>query len=673
MSTWNLTTDRFLAPYTPTFVANGYHGITGDWLGLGSGECHIANIYNRGSDAADTVRARLPAYLATDLHNGIHWLAATDMNTTLIRNYTQELDIQQATLHTRYRWHDGDYRMDIASSYFASRADHNLAAQKLTLTPHFNGPIQLQLTIDSRRGDLIIDHATIGQHIQGEQTWALHAAPIQRDSSLAIAVAVRLEGANELQSTAVRSDQTGVVLRFVAEAGVTYTLTRVVVVGELHLADALTHAHRARSQGYSALHAAHCAAWADLWQGAIEIEGDDQIQRIVRASQYGLLSSMRAGSGYSLSPMGLSTRGYGGHIFWDADTWMFPALLLTHPAEAQGCVEYRCDRLDGAREKARKAGYQGAMFPWEGDDLGVETTPDWAPCGQYEQHVTSCVALAVWQWYQATNDQEWLRHKAWPLLQAAATFWLSRVSPTPNLANSDPQLSYHIRDIQAADEYALHVDDNAWTNASAARCLQIASQAAGILGLQAPPEWLHIAEHMYIPFDTERQITLEYQGYTDEIIKQADVVLLDFPLNWPLPAGVAANNARYYASRIDAAHGPAMTYAIHAIIAAQTGDQELFEQYLRDSYQHNLRPPFESFSETPDLNYCTFVTGAGGLLQALIYGCCGARLSDAGLTFPHAAMLPRGWQRLSVRLVCRGLAFQVTVTPTGRVVEAVKQ
>jgi protein-glucosylgalactosylhydroxylysine glucosidase len=171
---------------------------------------------------------------------------------------------------------------------------------------------------------------------------------------------------------------------------------------------------------------------------------------------------------------------------------------------------------------------------------------------------------------------------------------------------------------------------------------------------------------MYLPFDRERQMVLEYEGYTDAVIKQADVVLLTFPLEWPLPAEVVANNVRFYAGKVDTDHGPAMTYAIHAILAAAEGDQASLDSYLRLSYDQNLRPPFLSFSETPDQEYCTFVTGAGGLIQALVFGCCGARLTDAGLTFPHAPLLPTGWRRLSLRLRCRGQHYHVEVTPSGR-------
>lgn len=675
MPTWTLATDRFLTPYTPAFLANGYLGVTGDWLGIGAGDCHIADRFNHSSDPADTVRARLPAFGGLDLSNGLRWLSGLDRNTTLVQRYGQQLDLRAATLSTGYRWHDGDRDLDVAISLFVCRHDPRLVVQRLTLTPHFAGRVQLQAFTDERRGDLLVDrteYGPLGEQRAGraELEWALVAAPAERDGSLAIATALSFDGpADRLHSRATETmSRSGVVLSFAAQPGATYTLTRFVAVADDGPDAALACARRARAEGYEAQRAAHAAAWAELWEGAITIEGDEHAQRVARAAQYAVLSSLRAGSGWSVAPMGLSSRGYGGHIFWDADTWIYPGVLLTHPELALGCVDYRCDRLDGARAKARQYGYQGAMFPWEGDERGVETTPAWAPCGQYEQHITACVAIAAWQWWQATGDRAWLRERGWPLLRECAAFWASRVTPAPRPDSADPGLTYHILDVQAADEYALHVDDNAWTNASAARCLQIAARAAALLGEPAPPEWAHVAERMHLPFDPERRITLEYAGYSDAVIKQADVVLLTFPLEWPLPPDVAANNARYYAGRVDAGHGPAMTYAIHAILAAADGDRALLSDYLRRSYEHNLRPPFLSFSETPDQDYCTFVTGAGGLLQALIYGCCGARLTDEGLAFPHAPLLPDGWARLAVRLRCRGRHYQVEVTPAGRTV-----
>jgi trehalose/maltose hydrolase-like predicted phosphorylase len=53
------------------------------------------------------------------------------------------------------------------------------------------------------------------------------------------------------------------------------------------------------------------------------------------------LASARPDVDWSISPVGLSAGGYNNHVFWDAETWMYPALLAQHPAEASTVVDYR--------------------------------------------------------------------------------------------------------------------------------------------------------------------------------------------------------------------------------------------------------------------------------------------------------------------------------------------
>jgi trehalose/maltose hydrolase-like predicted phosphorylase len=62
--------------------------------------------------------------------------------------------------------------------------------------------------------------------------------------------------------------------------------------------------------------------------------------------------------------MGLSGLGYNGHVFWDMDLWMYPAILVLNPKLAKSLIEYRYDRLEAAKNNAYLNGYKGAMFPW---------------------------------------------------------------------------------------------------------------------------------------------------------------------------------------------------------------------------------------------------------------------------------------------------------------------
>ncbi|MGH2565741.1 MAG: glycoside hydrolase family 65 protein, partial [Ginsengibacter sp.] len=108
----------------------------------------------------------------------------------------------------------------------------------------------------------------------------------------------------------------------------------------------------AKLQGTQKLIQFHNAAWDELWKSDIIIDGDAASQRDVHSAMYHLYSFVRAGTSYSPSPMGLSGLGYNGHVFWDAELWMFPAILVLHPEMAKSMIEYRYERLKEAEHNA---------------------------------------------------------------------------------------------------------------------------------------------------------------------------------------------------------------------------------------------------------------------------------------------------------------------------------
>src|SRR5207253_3375067 len=124
------------------------------------------------------------------------------------------------------------------------------------------------------------------------------------------------------------------------------------------------------------------------------------------------------------------TPGYASHVFWDSDTWIFPALLLLHPQRAKSLVAFRERTVDAARQRARQRGFEGAMYPWESDpENGTEQTPHAAyVLGESEIHVNADVAIAQWQYYLASHDRDWLRAHGWPAIREVARFWASRAT-----------------------------------------------------------------------------------------------------------------------------------------------------------------------------------------------------------------------------------------------------
>src|SRR5688572_174985 len=321
-----------------------------------------------------------------------------------------------------------------------------------------------------------------------------------------------------------------------------------------HHDDPLNEAERAtifaKLEGRERLINFHNKAWNELWKSDIVIEGDPQSQQDIHSMLYHLYSFSREGTALSPSPMDLSGLGYNGHVFWDTDLWMYPAMLVLHPEIAKSMVEYRFQRLEAAKRNAFSKGFKGAMYPWESAETGVEETPVWALSGPFEHHITACVGIAAWNYYRVTQDKSWLRERGWPILSATADFWASRVE------RNGPG-RFDIKNVVAADEWAENVDNNAFTNAAAKANLQFATEAAKILGITANPDWQLVATNIPI-LKMEDGVTREHASYKGEGIKQADVNLLSYPLKEVTDVSQMKKDLEYYQTREPNEGTPAM-------------------------------------------------------------------------------------------------------------------
>ncbi len=435
------------------------------------------------------------------------------------------------------------------------------------------------------------------------------------------------------------------------KAGETYKFSVVgSVISTAHVTDPHNEAERltifAALEKRERLVKKHKEAWAKLWESDIVIEGDDEAQRAARFSLYNLYSFCREGQAYSLSPMGLSGLGYNGHVFWDTEIWMYPPLLAMKPELAKSLLEYRFERLQAAKYNAKAHGYQGAMFPWESDDSGQESTPVWALTGPFQHHITGDVGFAFWKYYQVTKDKNWLKERAYPMLKEVADFWTSRVEK-----GSDGK--YHIINVVCADEWAENVDDNAYTNGMAKEVLGYANQAAKELGLPENAKWKEVQEGIVIlkfPDGTTR----EHATYNGEPIKQGDVNLLSYPMKQITDPATIKKDLDFYwkvlADNLPGRKGqsPAMAHGVFSILNARLGDTETaYKQYM-DSYKPNEVPPFGVLAETAGGTNPYFSTGAGGYLQTLINGWGGLDFTDAGIV-QLKTKLPKHWKSLTLK------------------------
>lgn len=426
-------------------------------------------------------------------------------------------------------------------------------------------------------------------------------------------------------------------------AGNTYTFAVVAsVVSSAHYSDPHNEAERltifAALEGKDRLLQSHAGEWEKLWRSDIVIEGDDRVQRDVRFALYHLYSFVREGTAYSLSPMGLSGLGYNGHVFWDTELWMYPPLLVLQPQMAKSLLEYRYQRLGAAKQNAFAHGYRGAMFPWESSADGSEDTPVWALTGPFQHHITGCVGWAFWKYYQVTRDKEWLRERGYPVLKEVADFWTSRVE------RKGPG-RYEINNVIGANEWQENIDNNAFTNGIAITVLRYVAQAARELGYPPDPDWEHVAANIPIlkfPDGTTR----ENATYNGEEIKQADVNLLAFPLELITNREQIEKDLKYYEARMSP-HGPAMGFSVLATLYAKLGQPDKAYELFLKSYRPNEVPPFGVLAETAGGTNPYFATGAGGMLQAVLFGFGGVQITDGGFIM-YTPKLPKLWRKLEI-------------------------
>ncbi|MFD1470025.1 glycoside hydrolase family 65 protein [Hymenobacter caeli] len=640
---WRIVADKVdPANYYGVTVANGVLGVVSSPEPFKVKSVVLAGAYDqygrgRVSNFLNSFNL-LNMYLEVDGHR----LGAPD-----VANFRQELDMQRAALTTTFDYGD---KATVRCTYYALRqlpftalVDVAVTAKKdvaLTAASVLEAPDALR-EVQNYYNEIDRPHATLSLLTSSARS---PTGKLQ----LCASTSFLFEEPHGQEPRIIHEmwDSNMHLMKFskALKAGQTYAYA---VAGSsitsAHHPDPLNEAERltifARLEGKERLLAFHARAWQALWQSDIQLTGDAQAQQDVHAMLYHLYSFSRAGTDYSPSPMGLSGLGYNGHVFWDADLWMFPALLVLHPEIAKSLVEYRFRRLDLARRNAFAHGYRGAMYPWESADSGVEETPVWALSGPFEHHITADVALAAWQYYCVTQDKAWLREKGWPILSATADFWASRVE------RNGPG-HYDLKNVVAADEWAENVDNDAFTNAAARVNLQNAAAAAQLLGLPADPDWRHVAQNIPI-LKMADGVTREHAAYRGEGIKQGDVNLLAYPLHVVTDPAQIRRDLAYYETRVPTEGTPAMTQAIFALLYARLGDGAKAQHFFQDAYLPNLLPPFRVLAETKGGTNPYFATGAGGVLQAVLMGFGGLDITPAGIV-QRPSTLPTGWQSVKI-------------------------
>ncbi|MCA1993038.1 MAG: beta-phosphoglucomutase [Coleofasciculus sp. S288] len=657
----------------------------------------------------------------TELANCPDWLPlAVTINGDRFRldhgeiiSYSRQIDVHRGVVSRNVRWRSGSgHLVDLHFERFASLADRHVLALRCQVTPlNFEGTVEVQASINGypdnqgvmhwewvNQGDITTD--------EGDRAVWLHVRT--RNTGIELGMASRLTVLDADASVRVTGCQgyPSLAATFPAQSGKTVTLEKIITVftSREEKVPAQAAQDKLRQQpNYKTLLSAQEAAWEKVWQSSdVVIEGDIKAQFAIRYNLFQvIISTPREDDTVSIPAKTLSGYAYRGHVFWDTEIFILPFLIFTQPALARNLLTYRYHTLEGARRKARDSGYKGAMYAWESADTGDEVTPRWVPppddsnselvriwCGDRELHINSDVAYAVYQYWQATGDDEWMRDYGAEIILDTAVYWGSRVEWNPK------QEYYEIREVIGTDEYHEHVSNNTFTNRLVQWHLEKALEILEWLHVQHSDKadqleeklqvtlerqarWRDIISHIWIPYNPETGLIEQCEGFFNledinladyeprkrsmqallgiegankrQVLKQPDVLMLlylmrEFPGKFTNPQTLKTN-WDYYAPRTDITYGSSLGPAIHAALASYLGDSA-------EAYDRFMQAALVDLEDTRrNAKEGIHAASAGGVWQAIVFGFAGIRIANSHpQAQPH---LPEGWTRLKFKFQWR--------------------
>jgi len=643
---------------------------------------------------------------------------------------TRSLDLESGTVHHEYSMGDG--ALTIETERFASYEDLHLVAWRMKLAAREATQLELRMGIDGRCWSLNGNHfRTLEPVIEAPadplSMLGFQAVTTERGTQIEVREGIRVHldsGATmqPLEREPILDDERLLrVLQFTIPAGANVVIERALSVASSNDRDPATDVQgdpaaatvasveRALERGWNDLFDQQRNSWRAYWDVAdVRIEGDETAQRALRFSIYhNRIATPAHSDRLPVGARGLSCQAYQGAAFWDQETYNLDVFLHTQPEVARNFLRYRWHTLQGARNKARRLGYEGAYYAWISGDDGEELCPDWFfrevitgreirnHFNDQQIHISPDISVTIREYLNATGDTNFLKEGGAEILFEVARFLASRV------VWIEHRQRYEIHKVLGPDEYHEFVDDNAFTNHQAQAAITIALEARealppavlaeldAALGIDASTvaRWQHVASHLYLPQpDEETRVIEQFRDFFSlEDVRPAELKarLLDPSEYWGWPIGVAVHtqvlkqadvlqlliqdaatdyevlqaNFDYYEPRTQ--HGSSLSPSVHAIAAARLGKLNDAYRYFMKSALVDLDGDFKAVSGG------TFIGGihtaaCAGTWQAAVYGFGGVSLTpEAIMVNPR---LPNGWTHLSFRAMRHGQRVHVSVT-----------
>jgi trehalose/maltose hydrolase-like predicted phosphorylase len=737
-----------------TSTGNGYLCVRGAAEWEDADGVHYPGTYAHGGyNRETTILGGLPV-LNEDLVNLPNWLVlqlrieggdVIRLADVDLLGYRHELDIRFATVsrHLSFRDHEG-HETTLHSRRFVSMADPHHGGIEWTLVPeNWSGRVEVVTAIDGRVSNSGVARyqQLEGRHLNpvaprtlGPEVVALKAET--RQSNLYISQAARTRVFRGDRPVQVErrlyqmEDYIQQVLAFDVRQGAPIRVEKLVTFftsRDPAVSDTLVKAATsvARHTDFGASFERHAAAWEELWRVCdVRVSGEESVQSLLRlhiAHVLQVCSRNTADLDAGLPARGLNGEAYRGHVFWD-ELYAFPFFNVRLPEVTRGLLMYRYRRVGEARAAAREEGFRGAMFPWQSGSEGTEETQRvhlnpvsgrWEPdLSRNQRHVNAAIFWNIWQYFQTTHDQAFLRDYGAEMMLSITRFWAS-------IAHFNAERErYEIHGVMGPDEFHDKYPDvtrgglrnNAYTNVMVAWLCDIADKLLALLPASRAEElrerlgigddelavWRDMSRRMFVPFHDDGIIS-QFEGYEDleeldwdayrakygniqrldrilraegkdpnlyKVTKQADTVMLFFlfrdeelreifgRLGYAYDARTISRNVTYYDRRTS--HGSTLSFVTHAGVLAAIDPESSWERFLVA-----LR------SDAEDIQGGTTKEGIhmgvmAGTLDLMQRSYAGTYISDGVLCFDPR--LPNRLASLSFSMQFRQTPIQLTLT-----------
>ncbi|MGZ9413458.1 glycosyl hydrolase family 65 protein [Mycoplasma sp. AC157] len=441
----------------------------------------------------------------------------------------------------------------------------------------------------------------------------------------------------------------------------------------------------------------------------VQIEGEKDAEYDALALKFGIyhMNSFvpTHSSNMSVGAKGLTGEGYQGHCYWDTEFFVVPNYLFTKPEVARNLLEYRYKGIEGARRKAAEKNMIGAQYPWEmAWPTEGEMTPYWGqpdvvtgkqvPIASREQeiHVPGDIAFAVDQYFQVTNDKDFMVQMGYEMIIDTAIFWTSRVEKKGK--------EYHISNVMGPNEYKGNITNNNFINLIAKRNLELAifyieelsntKENQAILdkiAAKLPYQWdlelmKDVRDNLVQQLPNENNIIWEndefknlplidvtpfqllgdagkklfnttegHKRLSSQLVKQADVVLSTFVLGELFSKEVAAANFDYYEPITT--HDSSLSPTTYAIKAVDLRKMNIAYKLFKYSLNIDMGTNFHSADAG------VHAGSLAAIWQSIVYGYGGFRFLDKKVFI--APILPKQWTKLTYSILVKNTKLKVTV------------